>query len=70
MALSVRNPIRHDLVALLALLAAMASRIVPTDKASADFGDQVVVIVASALVLSAAVGKSGARSAAWSPACG
>ena len=64
MALSVRNPIRHDLVALLAPLAAMASGIVPTDKASADFGDQVVVIVASVLVLSAAVGKSGARSAA------
>jgi len=59
MALFIWNRLRYDLVALLALLAAMASGIVPPDKAFAGFGDPVVVIVASALVLSAAVGKSG-----------
>lgn len=58
-ALFVWNRLRYDLVALLALLAATASGIVPPGRAFAGFGDQVVVIVASALVLSAAVGKSG-----------
>jgi len=46
-------------VALLALLAAMASGVVTPETAFAGFGDQVVIIIASALVLSAAVGKSG-----------
>ncbi len=58
-ALFIWNRLRYDLVALLALLAATASGIVPPGRAFAGFGDQVVVIVASALVLSAAVGKSG-----------
>ncbi|HYZ34586.1 MAG TPA: SLC13 family permease [Crenalkalicoccus sp.] len=58
-ALFVWDRLRYDLVALLGLLAAMASGIVPPDGAFAGFGDQVVVIVASVLVLSAAVGKSG-----------
>jgi di/tricarboxylate transporter len=58
-ALFVWDRLRYDLVALLGLLAAMASGIVPPDRAFAGFGDQVVVIVASVLVLSAAVGKSG-----------
>src|ERR671929_2052858 len=51
--------LRYDMVALLALLAAMAAGIVPPEKAFVGFGDQVVVLVASVLVLSAAVGKSG-----------
>ncbi|CAH2603034.1 SLC13 family permease [Rhodovastum atsumiense] len=59
MGLFIWNRLRYDLVALLGLLAAMAAGIVPPEKAFAGFGDQVVVIVASALVLSAAVGKSG-----------
>ena len=58
-ALFVWNRLRYDLVALLGLLTATASGVVPPGKAFAGFGDQVVVIVASALVLSAAVGKSG-----------
>jgi di/tricarboxylate transporter len=58
--LFVWDRLRFDLVALLGLLAAMASGVVPPDRAFAGFGDQVVVIVASVLVLSAAVGKSGA----------
>ncbi|MGE0425610.1 MAG: SLC13 family permease [Reyranellaceae bacterium] len=59
MVLFVWNSIRYDLVALLGLLVAIASGIVPVDKAFSGFADQVVVIVASALIVSAGVGKSG-----------
>lgn len=58
MALFIWNRLRYDLVALLALLVALASGIVPPDKAFLGFADQVVIIVASALVISASVGKS------------
>lgn len=58
-ALFVWGRLRYDLVALLALLAAMASGVVPPEKAFAGFSDDVVIIIASALVLSAAVSKSG-----------
>ena len=51
--------LRYDLVALLALLAALAAGIVPTDKAFDGFSDDIVIIVASALVVSAAVARSG-----------
>ena len=51
--------LRYDLVALLTLLAAMLSGIVPSEKAFSGFSDEVVIIIASALVLSAAVSKSG-----------
>ncbi|WP_338150871.1 SLC13 family permease [Neoroseomonas soli] len=59
LALFVWGRLRYDLVALLALLAAIASGVVPAADAFKGFGDQVVVIVASALVLSAGIGKSG-----------
>ncbi|MBO1073763.1 SLC13 family permease [Roseomonas marmotae] len=52
------NRFRYDLVALLGLLVALACGVVPADKAFIGFSDQIVVIIASALVLSAAVGKS------------
>ena len=58
-ALFVWDRLRYDLVALLALLVAMGVGIVPPDKAFTGFSDQVVIIVASALILSAAVGRSG-----------
>ena len=51
--------LRYDLVALLALLAALAIGIVPADKAFDGFSDDIVIIVASALVVSAAVARSG-----------
>jgi di/tricarboxylate transporter len=51
--------LRYDLTASLGLLAAMAAGIVPVDKAFVGFADQVVIIVASALIISAGVGKSG-----------
>ncbi|KAA1053755.1 SLC13 family permease [Azospirillum argentinense] len=57
--LFVWNRLRYDLAALLGLLMAMACGVVPPDRAFVGFGDPVVVIVASALVVSAGVGKSG-----------
>src|SRR5262245_36443992 len=51
--------LRYDLVALLALLASIIAGIVPADKAFRGFGDDIVIIVASALLVSAAVARSG-----------
>lgn len=59
MAMFVWNRLRYDLVAALALIAGVAVGVVPADKAFSGFSDQIVVIVASALVLSAAVNRSG-----------
>lgn len=50
---------RYDLVALAGLLAAIVAGIVPYDKAFSGFSDDIVVIVASALLVSAAVARSG-----------
>jgi di/tricarboxylate transporter len=58
MVLFVSGKVRYDLTALLGLLAALAAGIVPIDKAFGGFGDQVVIIVGAALVISAGVGKS------------
>jgi hypothetical protein len=59
----------YDLVALLALLAAVLAGVVPAGRAFAGFGDDVVVIVASALLVSAAVARSGAVEAAMRRCC-
>jgi di/tricarboxylate transporter len=58
-ALLVWDRIRYDVVAALALLASVATGLVPAGKAFDGFSDQIVIIVASALVVSAAVGRSG-----------
>jgi di/tricarboxylate transporter len=50
---------RYDLVAVLALLVAVAAGIVKPDQAFKGFSDDIVIIVASALVVSAAVARSG-----------
>jgi len=50
---------RYDLVAAVALLAAVIVGIVPPDQAFKGFSDDIVIIVASALVVSAAVARSG-----------
>ena len=50
---------RYDLVASLALLAAVGVGIVPANKAFTGFSDDIVIIVGSALVVSAAVARSG-----------
>ena len=59
MAAFVWGRIRYDVVAALALLAAVAAGIVPFEKAFAGFADDIVIIVGSALVVSAAVSRSG-----------
>jgi di/tricarboxylate transporter len=59
MVLFVSEKVRYDLAALLGLLAAVGTGIVSVDKAFGGFGDQVVIIVASALIISAGVSKSG-----------
>ena len=51
--------IRYDLVALLALLASIACGIVKPADAFRGFSDDIVIIVGSALVVSAAISRSG-----------
>ncbi len=58
-ALFVWNRLRYDLVALLGLVAALAAGVVPAERAFDGFRDQIVIIVASALILSAAISRSG-----------
>jgi di/tricarboxylate transporter len=50
---------RYDMVACCALIAAVAVGIVPFDEAFSGFSDDIVIIVGSALVVSAAVARSG-----------
>jgi di/tricarboxylate transporter len=59
MAMFAWGKLRYDLVALAGLLAATVVGVVPYDKAFLGFSDDVVVIVASALLVSAAVARSG-----------
>jgi di/tricarboxylate transporter len=51
--------VRYDIAALGALLAAVLTGVVPADKAFTGFTSDVVVIIASALVVSAAIARSG-----------
>src|SRR5215472_7592208 len=50
---------RYDVVALIALVCAVAAGVVPPAKAFSGFTSDVVVIIASALVISAAIARSG-----------
>jgi di/tricarboxylate transporter len=59
MGLLIWDRIRYDLVALLALLTSVACGIVKPDEAFRGFSDDIVIIVGSALVVSAAIGRSG-----------
>jgi di/tricarboxylate transporter len=60
MALFLWGKFRYDLVAVMALLAAVAAGIVKPADAFRGFSDDIVIIVGSALVLSGAVQRSGA----------
>jgi di/tricarboxylate transporter len=51
--------LRYDIVAALALIASIAAGIVSPKEAFSGFSDDIVVIVASALVVSAAIARSG-----------
>ncbi|SFE11426.1 SLC13 family permease [Methylobacterium sp. yr596] len=57
----------YDLVALLSLVAGVALGLVPASKAFDGFADDVVIIVASALVISSAVSRSGVVESAMRP---
>jgi di/tricarboxylate transporter len=59
MAMFVWGKLRYDLVAVLSLLVAVAVGIVPYDKAFTGYSDDIVIIIGSALVVSAAVERSG-----------
>jgi di/tricarboxylate transporter len=59
MGLLIWGRIRYDLVALLALLTSVVCGIVKPDEAFRGFSDDIVIIVGSALVVSAAIGRSG-----------
>src|SRR5690349_2883638 len=59
MALFLWGRFRYDVTAIVALLAAVAVGLVKPDKAFSGFSDDIVIIVASALVISGAVQRSG-----------
>ncbi|MES2987693.1 MAG: SLC13 family permease [Pseudomonadota bacterium] len=59
MLLFIWGRLRYDLVAVIALLAALAVGVVSPKEAFSGFSDDIVIIVASALVLSGAVQRSG-----------
>jgi di/tricarboxylate transporter len=67
MALFIWGKLRYDLVAMLALLTGVLVGIVPYDKAFTGFSDDIVIIVASALLVSAAVERSGIVETALRP---
>ena len=58
-ALFVWGRLPYDLVALLALLTGLVTGVVPAEHAFSGFSDEIVIIVASALLVSAAVAQSG-----------
>lgn len=59
MLLFIWGRLRYDLVAILALLAAVLLGVVPVKRAFSGFSDDIVIIVGSALVVSGAVARSG-----------
>lgn len=66
-ALFVWGRLPYDLVALMSLLAGIATGVVPMKKAFDGFADDVVVIIASALLISAAIARSGIVETAMRP---
>lgn len=67
MALFVWGRLRYDLVAGLALVAAVIVGVVPYEAAFSGFSDDIIVIVGSALLVSAAVARSGVIEAVLHP---
>ena len=59
MVLFIWGRLRYDVVAMLALLASLLAGTVTPDHAFTGFSDDIVIIVGSALVVSAAVSRSG-----------
>lgn len=69
-ALFIWGRFRYDLVALCVLLAGVLVGVVPADGAFSGFSDDVVVIIGTALVISAAVSRSGVVEAVLRPVTG
>ena len=67
MALFVWGRLRYDLVAGVSLLVAVLIGVVPADQAFTGFSDEIVVIVAGALIVSAGVARSGIIELALQP---
>lgn len=63
MLLFIWGRLRYDMVAVMALIVALAVGIVPYESAFTGFSDEIVIIVASALVVSAAVARTGVMEA-------
>ncbi len=63
MVLFVWGRLRYDVVACMGLLAAVLLGLVPYDKAFSGFSDDIVIIVGSALLVSAAVARTGVMEA-------
>src|SRR3546814_4221773 len=59
MILFIWGRLRYDLVAILALLVSILAGTVPAKDAFSGFSDDIIIIIGSALVLSAAVARSG-----------
>ncbi len=59
MAVFIWDRFRYDVVACCALMVAVLLGVVPTDQAFSGFSDDIVIIVGSALVVSAGVARSG-----------
>lgn len=59
--------IAYDLVALMALFAGVITGVVPARHAFEGFSDDIVMIIAAALVISAAIARSGATEAVMRP---
>ncbi len=59
MAAFIWDRLRYDVVACVTLIVAVAIGLVPADKAFSGFSDDIVIIVGSALVVSAGVARSG-----------
>ncbi|MFW2831580.1 SLC13 family permease [Sphingomonas sp. ID0503] len=70
MGLFIWGRLRYDLVAILALLASLLAGTVKPKEAFTGFSDDIVIIVASALVVSAAVARSGVIELALSKLAG
>jgi di/tricarboxylate transporter len=59
-ALFLWDRLRYDLVALIALLSAVLGGIVPAGRAFSGFSNPVLPLIAGALIVSAAIARSGA----------
>ena len=69
-ALFVWGKLRYDLVALMALVAGVLVGVIPADRMFSGFGNDLIWIIASVLVLSAAIARSGLIDRALAPVLG